>query len=145
MTEPLTFTVYGVAQPAGSKRAFVHQHTKRVVVTDDAKRSRPWKQEVAGAARAAMDGIELYAGPLELRIAVLAARPLSHFGKRGLRDSAPVYPVVRPDLLKLARAIEDALTGIVYRDDAQIITEHLTKRYDDAPRVEITVTDLTPS
>jgi Holliday junction resolvase RusA-like endonuclease len=44
---------------------------------------------------------------------------------------------VKPDVLKLARAVEDALTGILYRDDAQIVTEVLRKRYGDPPRVEI--------
>lgn len=142
MSEALTLTVYGIAQPAGSKRAFVHQHTKRVVVTDDARQSRPWKQEIAATAHAAMNGRELYAGALELRVTVYVPRPLGHFGKRGLKDSAPVYPTTRPDLLKLARAIEDALTGIAYRDDAQIVTETIVKRYDDAPRVEITLAPM---
>jgi len=39
--------------------------------------------------------------------------------------SAPrrvVHPATRPDLSKLVRSVEDALTGIVYRDDAQIMS-----------------------
>ena len=32
-----------------------------------------------------------------------------------------------PDVLKLARGVEDALTGIVWRDDAQIVNESLNK------------------
>jgi Holliday junction resolvase RusA-like endonuclease len=39
------------------------------------------------------------------------------------------YPTSRPDLLKHIRALEDALTGVVWRDDSQIIEQHLEKRW----------------
>jgi len=43
-------------------------------------------------------------------------------------------------VLKLARGVEDALSGILYMDDAQIVSERLTKLYGSPARVEITVT-----
>ena len=64
-------------------------------------------------------------------------RPKGHFGKRGLLPSAPIAPIVKPDLLKLARAVEDALSGLVYKDDAQIVREILDKHYGEPARVEI--------
>lgn len=140
--EGVSFTVIGVAQPAGSKQAFLHQHTKRIVVTDDARRSRPWKQEVAAVARHAMLEREPFTGPLALELDVTIARPRGHYGKRGILPSAPVYPTVRPDLLKLARAVEDALTGIVYRDDALIVVERMRKGYGEPARIDVTVTPL---
>jgi predicted short-subunit dehydrogenase-like oxidoreductase (DUF2520 family) len=42
-------------------------------------------------------------------------------------------------VLKLARGVEDALTGIVWRDDAQIVVEHLEKRYGSPARCEVRV------
>lgn len=39
-----------------------------------------------------------------------------------------------PDVLKLARGVEDALTGIVWRDDAQIVNESLSKVVVAPPR-----------
>jgi Holliday junction resolvase RusA-like endonuclease len=60
-------------------------------------------------------------------------RPKGHYrsGKHAgeVKDGAPPYPAVKPDAGKLARGTEDALTGIVWRDDSQIVTEVLTKRY----------------
>jgi len=32
-------------------------------------------------------------------------------------------------VLKLARAVEDALTGVIWADDAQIVDEVIRKRY----------------
>jgi hypothetical protein len=46
---------------------------------------------------------------------------------------------MRPDVLKLARAIEDAITGVIWVDDSQIIDEHLYKRWGDPARVEVTI------
>jgi Holliday junction resolvase RusA-like endonuclease len=47
--------------------------------------------------------------------------------------------VTRPDVLKLARAAEDALTGIVWRDDSQIVHETLAKVYGEPERLEVAV------
>jgi hypothetical protein len=57
MAETLTFFVRGVPSAGGSKKAFVHPKTKKVVVVDDAKRNMPWREVVASVAR------EHFAGP----------------------------------------------------------------------------------
>ena len=73
-------------------------------------------------------------GPVRLELLFFVARPKSHYNAKGqLLKSAPEYPTKKPDLLKLARAVEDALTGIVYAGDEQIVTENLRKRYSDTP------------
>ena len=144
MTEqPISFTVNGVAAPAGSKKGFYNKKAGRVIITDDSKRSRPWKAMVSDAALEAMTGPENGSrvlsirepldGPLLLEITFWVTRPKSHFGTGRNADvvkpGAPFAPTVKPDLLKLARAVEDALTGIVYGDDAQIVCETLQKAY----------------
>lgn len=125
----VSFTVPGIPQPAGSKRAFVNKHTGRVSVVDAAKGSRSWKHDVATAAMDAMDGRPVLDGPLRLEITFLLPRPKGHYGAKGVRPSAPSYPAVRPDLTKLVRAVEDALTGIVWRDDAQVVDQSAMKAY----------------
>lgn len=120
--------VYGIAQPAGSK---VPGRTKdgRLFVRDDAKHSRPWKQQVAATAGAQRGNTPTLAGPLSLDVVFYLPRPKGHYGTKGLRPSAPAFPTVRPDATKLLRAVEDALTGIVWRDDAQIVTQLALKNY----------------
>lgn len=144
----LSFTVYGKAAPAGSKRAFNQGGHIRVV--DANPNAKGWKNDVAQAAIHAMlepgdDSSRileigpLLTGPLSLSIVFVIPRPKSHYGKRGLRPTAPARPTVKPDLLKLARGVEDALTGVIYRDDAQIVGELLIKEYGEPARVEITI------
>jgi len=136
------FEVLGLPQPAGSKRAFVR--AGRAVVVDDNPASRGWKQHVQSAAREAYAGAPL-TGPLAVRVVFLLPRPAGHYGTGRnagtVRASAPVAPAVKPDALKLARAVEDALTGVVYRDDAQTVDLHVVKRYapDGVARTVVTV------
>lgn len=143
----VTFTVYGVAAPAGSKRGFYNPKARRVIVTDDSKRSRPWKAQVADAAAQAMNEGQLLDGPLLCDITFWIPRPKGHFGTGRnagvVRASAPPAPTVKPDLLKLARAIEDACAGVIYRDDAQITCEVLQKAYTTGQaRTEIRVVQI---
>lgn len=141
MTE-VRFTVLGEAAPAGSKRAFSNPHTGHINVTDASKKAKPWKALVSSTAVEHFQG-ELLNGPLVVEMTFFKPRPRAHFGTGRnsmlLRHSAPVHPATRPDVLKLARGTEDALTGIVWRDDAQIVEEHLAKRYGSPARCEIVV------
>lgn len=141
MTTVVQFSVHGTPQPAGSKTA---GRTKdgRMFVRDSAKRSAPWKQQVAQAAAAAHDG-PLLDGPLELRVWFNVPRPKRHYGARGdVRPSAPTHPAVRPDITKLLRAVEDACTGVLWRDDAQIVAQHATKAYGERASCLVMVTPL---
>lgn len=137
----ISFTVHGKPAPAGSKRGFYNAKAKRVIVTDDSKGSRPWKAQVSDAAAQAMNGRELLDGPLLLELTFWMPRPKGHIGRRGnVLPSAPHAPAVKPDLLKLARAVEDALSGVCYRDDAQIVAETLQKAYTaGGARVEVRI------
>jgi Holliday junction resolvase RusA-like endonuclease len=47
---------------------------------------------------------------------------------------------IRADYDNLAKAATDALNGVAYRDDSQIVEAHIFKGYDeDNPRVEIEI------
>lgn len=133
------FTVHGEARPGGSKRAFVVKG--RAVVTDDAgKTGKAWRRDVQLAALEAMSAAglegELLAGPLAVRMTFYRRRP-----KRPIAG-AGAYPITRPDVLKLARAVEDALTGVVWADDAQVVAELLGKAYGAPERLEISITEV---
>lgn len=142
----ISFTVHGEARPAGSKRAFAHPATGKIIVTDSSgKPGKDWRRAVADAAADAAPA-EVLTGPVAVTMSFYRRRPKSHHrtGKNAhlLRETAPAFPTTRPDVLKLARACEDAMTGIVYADDAQIVRQFLHKRYDERPRVEVVVEAL---
>ena len=128
----IEFFVPGTPAPAGSKRAFTPKGWKRPIITDACKRTKPWQQEIKSVAIENYQG-DLLAGALRLTLVFRVARPQGHMrtGKNAgeVRESSPTWPIVKPDVLKLTRAVEDALTGIIWRDDSQIVQEVLSKVY----------------
>jgi Holliday junction resolvase RusA-like endonuclease len=141
----LVVVVYGTAQAAGSKRGFIMHRgrpTERVVITDANRNAKSWKDQVAQQAGLAMHGRELLRGPLEVEFTFYRKRPQGHVGARGVKPSAPRFPTTKPDVLKLARGVEDAMTGVVYADDAQIVREVLVKEYGEPERCLIVVRSL---
>lgn len=131
----IEFTVFGKAEPAGSKRAFVMPKTGRAVVVDANSKAKPWKAQVAAEAAEAMGGRELLDGALLLDVSFFLPKPKSV--KRR-------YPTVKPDVTKLLRGVEDAMTGIVYRDDSQIVVQVASKHYGEPARTLIRVTPQLP-
>lgn len=142
-----SFTVLGKPQPAGSKKAV--PMGKRWGVVDDNPRAATYKRTVAAVAFAAMNGSPPIEGPVEVSMHFVLARGSSHWRKDGTLSAEGerrMRHTSRPDVLKLARAVEDGMTGVVYVDDAQIVSEILHKRYaaslEELPHVYVTVRSL---
>lgn len=141
----IKFFVPGLPATAGSKKAFYRPGMRFPVVVDDCKKSKGWKQDVKQFAHAVAP-VVLLEGPLVVIFEFRLPRPRGHYrtGKNAasLRDSAPRYPITRPDVLKMARAVEDALTSVIWRDDSQIVDERLVKVFADVPGVEVTIQQI---
>lgn len=137
------FTVLGVPQPGGSKRGFIIRakgKKDRVRMEDDnEKRVKPWRNQIQIVASELMGDRPVFEGPLMLVVEFYVPRPKGHFGVHGVRRSAPRYPTVRPDATKLLRPLEDALNGVLWKDDSQIVEQIARKRYGDPPRAEVKV------
>lgn len=133
----LAFTVFGVAQPKGSAKAFVPKGWTRAVVTSDNAKNKGWQQLVAESASRAI-GAEpraLHTGPVHLDVTFYLPRPKS-LPKR-VTDH-----LKKPDLDKLVRSVKDALTKVVWQDDSQVVTLTAAKTYagvDAMPRAEVRV------
>lgn len=52
-----------------------------------------------------------------------------------------ISPTKKPDCDNIAKAVLDALNGIAYYDDSQIVTLTVDKLYSDTPRVEVEITE----
>jgi Holliday junction resolvase RusA-like endonuclease len=62
--------------------------------------------------------------------------------KRRLMEDGHIRPVKRPDADNILKAIADALNGIAYHDDAQIVSARIEKFWSDNPRVEIEIGEV---
>ncbi|WP_102411379.1 RusA family crossover junction endodeoxyribonuclease [Beduinella massiliensis] len=58
--------------------------------------------------------------------------------------SGDIRPAVKPDADNILKLVLDALNGIAYADDRQIVEASIEKWYALTPRVEIEITEVTP-
>lgn len=132
-----TWTLHagGVPIPQGSKTAYP-RGGRCVVVDANAKKLKPWREYIAAEAVDTGPPHPLE-GPVGLRLGFTFPRPKSHFTTRGyLTASAPTYPGHGcGDIDKLERAILDALTGVWFRDDTQVVEVVKFKAYGEVPGV----------
>ena len=83
-------------------------------MTDDCKTSRDWKTDVKHAAVAIYQREPLTCA-VRLTLVFVLPRPQGRLSGTGrnvgvLKPSAALFHVIKPDVLKLARGVEDALT-----------------------------------
>lgn len=138
---PVTFTVPGKAEPGGSKTVGRGKQGQ-TFVRDSNPAVYAWRDRIAEHAAKAMGKRELLTGPLRLSVTFTFVRPRGHYTTRGdlsAEGKRRTYPDVRPDTTKLLRAVEDALRGIVYRDDAQVVEQEAYKVYGARAQCEVTV------
>lgn len=109
--------VPGNPAPQGSKR-----HVGKGILVESSKEVGPWRERVALAAHNWMSGTAPLTGAVEVGLAFVLPRP-----KSTPKTRTPAA-VKRPDLDKLERAVLDALTGICFVDDAQVVELKSSKR-----------------
>ena len=119
---PISFFIPGMAGPSGSK-TIMRGAGGRAWLRPSSKRQKPWQKIVGSVAAYHLSGkIENpISGPMFLSMQFAFERPKSHLKKSGgLRAGAPgIAAAGNADALKLGRATEDALRGILFLDDRQ--------------------------
>lgn len=89
--------------------------------------------------------VEQLTGEIEAEIKAYYAIPKNMTKKnRQLIEEGKLHPTKKPDLDNVAKIILDALNGIAYKDDSQVVILHIEKEYadDEKPRVEVALREL---
>jgi Holliday junction resolvase RusA-like endonuclease len=145
--EPLV-SVLLAGPPMGKKR-----HRSRVVIQ---KRGKPWVQQypdpagvayeadLAAAGREAMKATGLvsdpFDGPLTCFVEAFVPIPASWPAKkRAAAAAGEIFPTSKPDGDNYAKIAGDALNGVCWVDDSQIIMWQVLKLYSDFPRLRVSV------
>ena len=136
----LKFTVPG--QPVAKQRA-------RTFWNDRAGKVTTWTPDktVSGEAAirlfAAQAGATPMEGPLSLKISLYLAIPHS-WSRRRYSDalSGVTRPQTKPDWDNYGKLVSDALNGLAWRDDGQIVLATVEKWYSQDPRTEIEVANI---
>ena len=140
MANSLTFVVHSAGAPQGSKR-----HVGNGVMVESSKRVKPFRQDVRFTALDTVDPAWDRTGPMSLTVDFHFVRPKSHFTSKGaLTKRAPMFPTARTvgDIEKLCRALNDALSGVLFDDDSQVVECHARKLYAETALTIITLEHL---
>jgi crossover junction endodeoxyribonuclease RusA len=138
----IEFTVFGVPKPQGSKTAMPFRRKNGKLGANLLEGSTPkaraafkdWRKAIAIAAYQSnsSDGPQ-FSGALQVRLSFFLPRPIS-------LPKKVLHSVKKPDLDKLVRTVFDGMTGILFKDDSQIVSLIASKEYaanGTLPRVEV--------
>lgn len=99
----------------------------------DPKTAHPWRKLVADAVSVVVD--EPLEGPLKLTLVFKFPRPKSHYGtgrnSEVLKPSAPIHHAQKPDIDNVCKSTLDAMNGVGYGDDKQVVELCATKVWAD--------------
>lgn len=86
-----------------------------------------------------------YPGDVPLKMVVTAHMPIPSSRPKYQREAmlgGEIRPTGRPDWDNIGKIISDALNGIAYKDDAQIVDSRVIKVYGDDPCVEVEIEEV---
>lgn len=94
------------------------------------------EQAIKQAAESA--GVEMLHGAVTLHVKAYFKAPNSWSAKRlEYAECGDIRPTKRPDVDNILKLVSDALNGVCWEDDKQIVTAAIEKFYSQFPRVEI--------
>lgn len=135
----IKFTIPGEVTAQG--RPKVSARGKFVTVYDP-KKSKDYKTYVAQIA-SQYRPLELIEGPIYFRLTIYRQIPKSFSKKKQeMALEGKILPTQKPDCSNYVKGIEDALNGLIWHDDSQIVLLLVAKRYSEDPRAEVTITEI---
>ena len=137
-----TYTAVVLGDPVAQGRPRFSRQGGFVNAYDPAK-SRDYKSYVRmiAAQHAPVTPVE---GAIEFSLRIYRAIPkgMPKY-KREAAKAGALRPVTKPDVSNVLKGVEDALKGVWYKDDSQIVGYGvLGKWYDERPRIEIMMREL---
>jgi len=137
MTFMVTFKVD--ANPVGKQRA---RYVKRgnFVQTYTPDKTRTYESLIKEAAMQAMGSSEPLETPVNLYLYIRAPIPKS-YSKKKVADclNGLEKPIKKPDASNVLKSVEDAMNGVVYKDDCQIVNFHVSKVYSSQSGIDVCV------
>lgn len=142
MTFMINFIVPGDPVAKGRPR---FRRIGKFVSTYSPKKTITYEKQISNAALLAMGDQKPLETPLSLYLYISMPIPCSYSKKRKADCLIGAEQhTKRPDIDNVYKLVGDALNGIVYKDDSQIVNLHVRKLYASTPQVEILVSEHLP-
>jgi Holliday junction resolvase RusA-like endonuclease len=141
VSDPVRVIVYGAPVPKGRPRLSTINGQARAFTPSKTRRYEDLIRLEAGRV---MEGRDQLQGPSWVRILAYMQTPQAiakHKSKGPAAEAGELRPTTKPDVDNFAKVI-DALNGIVWRDDSQVVELTVSKFYSTRPRLEVTASEL---
>lgn len=135
-----TFTVPGNVRPKGRPRLSFKDGVRRAWIP---RANTDYQNVVRQAALQALGPNAPLEGAVRVDV-TMWRQPPARASKAELAKmlSGQLVPISRPDIDNVLKAVSDALTGAVIRDDAQISDLIGRKRYGSEARIDVSVSQV---
>jgi Holliday junction resolvase RusA-like endonuclease len=134
----MTITFFVPGQPVAKGRPIAGRGFNGRTTLRTPEKTANYENLVAVACAQAMAGMEPIPGPLAVIFSVTVQTPASWSKKRQQRaNDGAIGATKKPDIDNIVKALCDAMNGIAYKDDAQIIELTVTKHYGNTPGVHV--------
>lgn len=142
MTYMMQFHIDGIPVPKGRPR---YSARAGFVRTYTPKKTTDYEQIVRTAAQQAMGPTELLETPVAVYLYIRLPIPRSYPRKRSEACLKGLErPIKKPDIDNLAKSVLDGINGVIWRDDSQIVSLHVTKVYSTQPGVDVLIREELP-
>ena len=128
-------------EPCGKLRArtFYDRRVGRVI-SKTPEKTKNYETFIRELFAAKYESFPPLLGAVRLRVNIFRGIPKSVSNRQaGRMEATLVRPTTRPDASNVLKAVEDALNGLAFHDDSQIVEILVQKYYSRTPRVEITL------
>jgi Holliday junction resolvase RusA-like endonuclease len=135
----ISFVVHGDPVPKARARVVQNKKTGRMYAFTP-KKTLEYEELIRGVA-SSFRPVELMEGPIVLGLRVYRRIPKSFSKKKSLAaEAGQIRPDTRPDMDNYLKAVKDALQGVIWKNDSQIVEyDNMGKYYSFDPRAEIEV------
>ncbi len=134
----MTFEIIGEPQGKARPRFTRQGHTYTPAAT------KAYEQAVAWAYKAKYGTVQ-FCKDVPLRMDIMAYYGIPNSASKAKRAdmlSGKIRPTKKPDYDNVAKIIADALNGLAFYDDAQIVDGNVTKLYGETPKVVVKILEI---
>lgn len=145
------FFIPGVARTSGSKKFMGYAGDGKPIMAPAGEYQKPWSDAIGWTFMEKFGRPVMLTGPVEFEAIFYMTRPDAHYRRKNglltneIKPTAPKWCTTNPDCDKMRRLAQDALSGLAYKDDKQIVIGRDSKPYvvpGQPPGAEILIFEI---
>ena len=135
----ISFTVLGEPKAKARPRVFYNKQAGRVMAYTP-KETASYENLISYTASQYRSKTGLLTCPVRLFLDIYRSMPKAFSKKKIVRaENKKIVPIIKPDLDNIIKVVCDALNGIIWKDDSQVVSILCNKFYSSNPRIEVSI------